>query len=90
MAELLLTKEEQDSATFLEWSDETLGRAVKKIALILNDDNGKKALKYTGAAAFLIAVSMDCNSSETIIELEDVTLPKPVGNWKITLEQLNI
>ena len=33
MAELILNQEEKDTSTYLEWSDEALGKAVKKLAL---------------------------------------------------------
>lgn len=40
MAELTLTEEERRSPTFLEWDNESLGLAVRKIAVMLNDGHG--------------------------------------------------
>lgn len=87
MAELILTDHEKQTATYLEWDDAALGRACKKIALLFNDDDGKRAMKHTEAAVFLISEAVASNATETTIELEDATDPEPLGNWRITLER---
>lgn len=88
MAELVLTDEEKKTATYLEWDDAALGRACKKIALLFNDDNGKRAMKHTGAAVFLISEAVASNATTTTIELEGATDPEPLGDWRVTLERI--
>lgn len=88
MAELVITDEERKAATYLDWSDEAIGKACKKVALILQDNSGEKAMRYTGAAVFIIAAAIEAGSEETTIELENATNPEPLGSWKITLEKV--
>ncbi len=87
MAELILTEEEKRSATFLEWDDVSLGRAVKAVAEICNDDHGKHALKATGAAVFLVSEAVRSGATELIVNLEGATDGScDLGNWKITIQ----
>jgi hypothetical protein len=89
MAELILTDEEKRSPTFLEWDDVSLGRAVKAVAAICDDDHGKHALKATGAGVFLISEAVRSGASELAINLEGATDgERDLGNWKITIESV--
>lgn len=87
MAELILNDEERRSPTFLEWDDVSLGRAVKAVAAICNDDHGKNALKATGAAVFLISEAIRSGATELHVNLEGATDGRSdLGNWKVTIE----
>ena len=87
MAKLILTNEEKQSETFLEWDDASLGRAVKAVAEICNDDHGKHALKATGAGVFLVSEAIRSGATELTISLEGATDgSRDLGNWKITIQ----
>ena len=88
MAELILTEAEKRTINFLDWDDATLGKAVKKAAMIIGDTEGRDALTVTAAAVFLVAEAVRSGSTKTTIELKgawqgDVAL----GDWVITLEE---
>jgi len=89
MAELILTEEEKRQLTYLEWDDAALGKACKKIAIILSDENGKRSIKHMGAAVFLISEAVRANSYTTTIEIDGATNPEPLGDWKITLQRID-
>jgi hypothetical protein len=89
MAELIMTDEEKHSKKFLEWDDASLGRAVKMVALICDDDNGKDAIKATGAAVFLISEAIRSGATELTIDLKGASnSEKNLGDWKITMEKI--
>lgn len=86
MAELILTDHEKKTATFLEWNDEALGRAVKAVASILNDKHGKAAAKATGAAVFLISEGLAAGADEITVRVEGATDGKQdFGDWTVRL-----
>lgn len=88
MAELILTEEERVSKTFLEWDEVSLGRAVKCVADICDDDHGQHSLKATGAAVFLIQEAIRSGATELTVNLTGATDGKTdLGNWKITIEK---
>lgn len=90
MAELTLTEAEKKSETYLEWSDEALGKAAKAVALILADRSGKDSLKVTGAAVFLIAEMLKANSVEMQIDLEGAHRgDDQIGNYKIVITRMD-
>lgn len=90
MAELNMTEEERRTP-FIEWDNESLGKAVKRMALIFAEDRqGERSLTVTGAAVFLISEAVRNNSIEMIIELENAQEgEKNLGNWKIKFERLS-
>lgn len=88
MSKLVLTEEERKSATFLEWDDEALGKAVKAIALICNDDYGKDALKVTGAAVFLVAEAVRNKANLMTLDVKGASEgEQQFGDWKIVVER---
>ena len=90
MAELVITDAERKAATYLEWSDEAIGRACKKIAEILRDDSGELAIKATAAAVFLIAVADAVKSEQTVLTCNGASQgEKQFGNWRITVEKID-
>lgn len=89
MAKLILTEEERRSPTFLEWDDVALGRAVKAVASICNDDHGKHALKATGAGVFLVAEAVRSGATELTLSLKGANDgSRDLGDWKITIESV--
>ena len=89
MAKLILTQEEKDAATYLEWSDEALGKAVKKLALGINDHMGDLAATTMACATNLACTAHDANADTLKMELIGVTeCDEARGNWKVTVECL--
>ena len=88
MAKLILSPEENDSATYLEWSDEALGKAVKKLALDLSI--GDEALTIQGTLLLLVGVLNKYNADSAVFKLENVTnADTTMGNWKYTIEKIS-
>lgn len=86
MAELILTEHEKQTLTYLEWDDAALGKAVKVIATIFEDNDGRTSLKATGAAIFLICEAIRNNSMEMNVDLEGaVSGDEQLGDWNIKL-----
>lgn len=89
MAELTLTDEEREAPTYLEWDDADLGKAVKKAAADLADQQGKDSLFALTAGYILIAVARDTNATTVDLDLKGVTLRgQSHGDWRLTLEQV--
>lgn len=90
MAELTLTEEERRSPTFLEWDNESLGLAVRKIAVMLNDGHGGRSIKATAAAVFLIeeSISMgsECPDDLMTVSIDGATSGgKSLGGWDVVV-----
>lgn len=60
-----LTLAEKDAPTYLDWSDATLGRAVRETARLLKDADGSKALAIQGTLVVLAGV-MHKSNAETM------------------------
>jgi hypothetical protein len=89
MAELILTKAEKEAPTYLDWSDQALGKLVRKTALMLEDEYGQDATYTTTVAHILIGFGLKANSTETTITLEGVTeAGKNKGDWQVTVKQI--
>lgn len=87
MAELILTQEEKDTSTYLEWSNEALGKAVKKLALDLSI--GDDALTAQSMLLLLINVLNSYGATKAKLKLEGVTYKdSSIGNWKCTIEKI--
>lgn len=90
MAQLEITEEEKAAASYLEWSDDAIGKACKQVAEILRDGSGEMALKSTGAAVFLIAVAHDVGAGVSEFTIKGAHQgEKQFGDWKITVERLD-
>ena len=88
MAELILTQEEKDTSTYLEWSDEALGKAVKKLALDLSI--GDDALSVQSMFILTVGVLNKYGADKTVFKLENVTYKDiPVGSWKCIIEKIS-
>jgi hypothetical protein len=89
VSELILTDEEKASATFLEWDDASIGRAVKKFALTIKDAKGGDSIKSTAGALTLVTLASDAGAETTTIKLEGVTDGEnPIGDWLITVKRI--
>jgi len=88
MAELILTEQEKKDSSFLDWSDESLGKAVKKLALLIKDEKGKDASYGVACATFLACQASDMNADTAEFSLEGVTdSGEERGDWIITVQK---
>jgi hypothetical protein len=85
--QLIVTEEERNSASYLDWSDEALGRAVRACAFVLADKQGQNAINATTCGCLLVKMCVDAGSDDSTIRLENVTIPQEVGNWIITIKK---
>jgi hypothetical protein len=89
MAELLTTDEENAAATYLEWDDAALGKAVKSAALLCTDHNGKHAIPYVGAAVFLISEAIRSGADNLTVSLDDASASgENLGDWVVTARRV--
>ena len=90
MATLTLSEKEKN-LPFVDFDDDSLGRATKAVALILSDSEGKKAVKFTGAATFLISHLLDKDDSveQGTLTVEGLSLRgQPLGDWEIVATRI--
>lgn len=89
MAKLILTDEEKAAPTYIEWSDEAIGRAVKALAAKVGDKHGQESMYSIMCATMLACQSSRINSTKTVIEQQGVTeADKELGDWRITIERV--
>ena len=91
MAELILTKEEKEAASYLDWDDEAVGKMVRHAALKLmrdgNEDN--EALFPMTAAHIMVGHTVTLNARTAEYDIEGFTLHgEPQGNWKVTVKKV--
>lgn len=92
MVELVLTASEgKNSATFLDWDDAALGKAVKKLAQNIRDNRGQDSLICTACATLLACMAAQRNAVKTVIKLEDVTEGQDeFGDWEIVISRCEL
>lgn len=90
MAELFVTDKEKEDKTYLEWPDETIGKAVKALAVKIDDCQGDRAIRYSAPALILASLVSDSNTERMTFELEGLREgDKDLGNWLITIERVS-
>lgn len=86
--ELILTDEEKAAASWMDWDDETIGKAVRAMASIWQGEDPNRILAHRAAAMFLCHGAMDVNAETTTLCLDGVTFRgEPIGNYRITIER---
>jgi len=86
MAKLTLTEEEKEAPTYLDWSDEALGKAVRMSALKLGDEYGSDSLALMSFAQVLASLADRANADVYTQKLGGVThKDKPIGDWMIRI-----
>lgn len=90
MAELITTPEEDAAASFLDWDDVSLGRAIKMGMFRLQEEaTGSNRMIGMAAAMVLISLAHVTNAGDLSITLTGVTHKGvPDGDWKLTLERI--
>lgn len=87
MVELITTPEERSSPSYLDWSDEAIGKAVRGMALVLGEGKGTESMMATAASCLLIKQILNVGSDQIKITLSGVTIPEHVGDWVVTAEK---
>lgn len=92
MAELIISDEEREAKTYLEWSDETLGKLVKKLAHnILKDKDGHDSAMFTSALTYVVCDIARQGHSGVEVTLKGVTDgDKECGIWQINIDRLDV
>ena len=90
MAKLILTKEEKESESFLDFSDESLGKVTKNVAYSIRDKFGSKAIALTSTWAFCCAEMQRMNAGELTITA--IGLQKKdgeqLGDWEMRIKKI--
>jgi len=90
MAELILTEQEKKGASYLDWSNDSLGKLVKMIGVLMNDEHGKESAWISMAAHLLVDLSRRTNSTDTTVTVSGCTKDdKPIGDWTINIKKIN-
>lgn len=70
-------------------SDEELGKIVRSLSKeFARVDDEKERVIMTTAILFIIRYVIESGSDKVTSIVEDVTIPEPVGNWKLVLEKV--
>lgn len=93
MAELILTAEEKAALTWLDISDDALGKLVKKTCLAIqevpDDATGMKKVWSMTCAMLLCNLCAEANSEVSTFTVNGLTDgDKQNGDWKVTIEQI--
>lgn len=90
MAKLVLTDQEKEDASYLDWGDEALGKLVKMISVLINDESGKDSAWMTMAAHLLVDLSRKTNSTDTTVTVKGCTKEgEYIGDWAINIKRLD-
>jgi len=93
MPELTLTDEEKEAESFLDWSDDALGKMVRATAQkIQSGELGEDSEPVMMTAAMLVIVLAAKSTNADTLEqtLEGVTHQEhQMGDWKITVERID-
>ena len=79
MAKLILTEEEKKAEKYLDWSDESIGKMVRKLAFILAEkwgktgDSEKTAIAIQACAQMLCFQMHESDADDLVIDLEGIT-----------------
>lgn len=91
MAKLVLTEEEKEERSYLNWDDETLGKAVKKKAIEFEDYYGEQATEREAALVSLISKVIEEHQNDLVM-MEVGGIRKngeDLGKWRITFEKVD-
>jgi hypothetical protein len=72
-----LTQAERDAPTYLEWSDSTIARLVRQLAVEIDDSKGDKAIFSATALKVLAHMMEDCNAENMKTSLKGDVAGKP-------------
>lgn len=92
MAEFIPTEAEKAAASYLDWSDEALGKFTKRVALKLeemrDDAEGLRKVATASCAMTLVSSAWEANAGRLELSLEGHTIgEQETGDWIITVEK---
>jgi len=92
MAKLILTEEEKEAQSFLDWDDASLGKFVKNGAVRMKEEaDGSKKPIYVSAILVLLGLMKDSDATELTEEVKGFTYKgESVGDFTLTIKQKNI
>lgn len=85
-----LTQEEKDAASYLDLSNETLGRCVKEVAKLIidTDSEGKGALFTATAGQLLLKAAIESNADELTMDFKGHTYKDShKADWEIIVRK---
>ena len=89
MAELLVTEAEKAAATYLEWDDASIGKAVKRLALKIDDLVGDRAMQQLAGGIALMTAATDKGFIEYVTDIVGLVVEgEELGDWRVTVEKL--
>jgi len=85
MAKFILTDEEKQAKSLLDWSDNALGKAVRFcITTLMRDADENKSVFAIACGQVLCALASEANATELNLKLEGVSNDgKQLGDWEI-------
>ncbi len=90
MADLVLTEEEKEERSYLNWDDESLGKFVKKKAIEFEDYYGEEVSEREAAIISLLSKVREETGDMAMMEVEGVTIDgEDFGQWRITFEKVD-
>lgn len=89
MAELILTQEEKDALSYLDWDDASLGRAVKKLAVNTQIESDRKVVMVSSLAMALCGLMVETNAGTATYEFKGLAQgDKTLGDFIFTVQRV--
>jgi hypothetical protein len=90
MSQLILTEKEKNAKTWVEISDEALGKVVKATMLQIKDVNDEQQKLLTvSASLLLIGIAIETNADKVTYSVDGLTTSgKPNGDWEVTVKRI--
>lgn len=86
--EIILTEAEKTAASWLDWDDATIGKAVRAMAHVAIGEEPNRILQHRAMALLLCNMGRDVDAETTRWTLNDVTYKgEPAGHYRITIER---
>lgn len=91
MAELVLTDEEKAAKSFLDWDDESLGKACRQAMVQIGNANEKTekwVIVHQAAAALLVHNAINVNAATSKYSFSDFSISDKLhGDWEVVVRQ---
>jgi len=89
MAQLILTKEEKETAHWVDLEDESLGKVVKAMMATIKHASDEQGKLYLLAAAILLcSVTAEVNADTATYSVDGLkNKTNDFGNWKVTVKR---
>jgi len=86
MAELILTEAEKAADNYLAWDDAALGKLVRQLSQMCDDEYGATGAHTTMAVHLLIDFARRSNADSATIDLNGASAGgEPIGDWQIRI-----